>query len=234
MQAQLDFGDDAERAFGADEQPGQVVAGGGLAHAAAGVDHAAVGERHGQAQHVLPDGAVADRVGAGGAGRAHAADGAERGAGIDREEQALVAQMLVELVAGDAGLDAAVHVGLADLEDAGHAREVERDAAADRGDVALQRGAGAPGDHRHARVVAKCEQASGFVGGLDEGDGVGQHRRLGVLAVRMVLAQGGVGGDAVAQEVAGGGDHGIGGLGHRWTLRGLCARLRQGGRSGKA
>ena len=82
--------------------------------------------------------------------------------------------------------------------------------------------------------VAERQEAGGFVGGLDERDGVGQDGRLGVLAVRMVLAQGGVGGDAVAQEVAGGGDHGIGGLGHRWTLRGLCAGLRQGGRGGKA
>ena len=87
--------------------------------------------------------------------------------------------------------------------------------------------------HRHVRGVAERQQPRGLVGGLDERDRVGQHRRLGVLAVRVVLAQGGVGGDAVAQEVAGGGDHGIDGFGHRWTLRGLCAGLRQGGRGGK-
>ena len=149
----------------------------------------AVGQRHGQAQHVLADGAVAHRVGAGGAGRAHAADGAERRAGIDREEQPGVAQMRVQLLARDAGLDAAVHVGLADVEDARHARQVERDAAAHRGDVALQRGAGAPGHHRHVCGVAQRQQPGGFLGGFDEGDGVGQHRRLGVLAVRVVVAQ---------------------------------------------
>jgi hypothetical protein len=32
-----------------------------------------------------------------------------------------------------------------------------------------------------------------------------------------VLAQRGVGGDALAQELAGGGDHGVGGFGHRGT-----------------
>ena len=217
VQAQLDLGDDAERALGADEQPRQVVAGGGLAHAAAGVDQPPVGQRHGQPQHVLADRAVAHRVGAGGARRAHPADRAQRRAGIDREEQALVAQVLVELIARDAGLDAAVHVGLADLDDAGHARQVERDAAAHRRHVAFQRGAGAPGHHRHVRGVAQRQQPRGLVRGLDEGDRVGQHRRLGVLAVRVVLAQRGVGGDALAQEVAGGGDHGIDGFGHRGT-----------------
>ena len=124
VQAQLDFGDDAERALGADEQPRQVVAGGGLADPPAGADQPAVGQRHGQAEHVLADGAVAHRVGAGGARRAHAADGAGRGAGIDREEQALVAQMLVQLVAGDARLDAAVHVGWLTSAPR-HARQVE-------------------------------------------------------------------------------------------------------------
>ena len=43
VEAQLDLGDDAERAFGADEQPRQVVAGGRLARAAAGADDAPVG-----------------------------------------------------------------------------------------------------------------------------------------------------------------------------------------------
>ena len=44
--------------------------------------------------------------------------------------------------------------------------------------------------------VAQRQQACGFLRGFDEGDRVGQHRRLGVLAVRVVLAQAGVGGDA--------------------------------------
>ncbi len=111
----------AERAFGADHEMGQVVAGGGFADAAAGLDQAAVGQRDLQAEDVLADGAVADGGGAAGAGGAHAADGA-LAAGVDGEEQALIAQVFVELLAGDAGLDAAVHVLGVDLQDAVHAR----------------------------------------------------------------------------------------------------------------
>jgi hypothetical protein len=44
-----EFGDDAERAFGADQQTGEVVAGGGFLGAAAGADDAAVGQHDGQA-----------------------------------------------------------------------------------------------------------------------------------------------------------------------------------------
>ena len=78
----------------------------------------------------------------------------------------------------------------------GHARQIERDAAAHRRDVPLQRGAGAPRHHRHLLRVAQRQQARGFLGRFDERDRVRQHRRLGVLAVRVVLAQRRIGGDA--------------------------------------
>ena len=68
------------------------------------------------------------------------------------------------------------------------------------------------------RVVAQRQQMRGLVRGLDECDRVGQHRRLGVLAVRVVLAQRGVGGDALAQKLAGGGDHRIDGFRHVVSL----------------
>ena len=88
-----DLGDDAERALRADEQPRQVVAGGGFLRARLrGRDHLAIGEHDLQRQHVVPHGAVAHRIGARGARRRHAAERGV-GAGIDREEQALVAQM---------------------------------------------------------------------------------------------------------------------------------------------
>ena len=90
-----------ERALRAHEQPGEIVAGRRLARPAAGADHPAVGQHHGQAQHVLLHRAVADGVGARRAGRGHAAEGGV-GARVDREEQAGVAQMRVELLAGDA------------------------------------------------------------------------------------------------------------------------------------
>ena len=53
---------------------------------------ATVGHHGGERQHVLAHGAVAHGVGARGARRRHAAEGGV-GAGIDREEQALVAQI---------------------------------------------------------------------------------------------------------------------------------------------
>ena len=65
------------------------------------------------------------------------------GARIDREEQALVAQMLVELLAGDARLDHAVEILGMDRDDAVHPAGVDRDAAERRVDMALERGAGA-------------------------------------------------------------------------------------------
>ena len=40
VEAELDLGDDAEGALGADEEAGEVVAGGGLAGAGAGADDA--------------------------------------------------------------------------------------------------------------------------------------------------------------------------------------------------
>ena len=73
--------------------------------------------------------------------------------------------------------------------------------------------------------VAEGEDARDLGGRFDERDRVGQVRRLGVLAVRVVLAQGGVGGQALAQQVAGGGDDGFergshGGRGSGTVLRG--------------
>jgi hypothetical protein len=69
----------------------------------AGADDLAAGGDHGQAEHVLAHRAVAHRVGAAGARGRHAAE-AGVGARVDREEQALVADLAVELLARDAGL----------------------------------------------------------------------------------------------------------------------------------
>jgi hypothetical protein len=140
-------------ALGAEEQPGEVVAGGGFAHPPAGADHPPVGERHGKAHDVLAHGAVAHRGGAAGAGRAHAAERGVR-TGIDGEEQALVAQMLVQRAMGEAGLHAAIHVRLVHFQHGDHAREVEADAAAHRRHMALKRSARAERHYRHLVAVA--------------------------------------------------------------------------------
>ena len=77
-------GDDAERAFGADEQLLQVVAGVVLAQAAQAVPDAAVGQHHLDAEHQLARVAVAQHRGAAGVGREIAAD---RAAALGGERQ---------------------------------------------------------------------------------------------------------------------------------------------------
>ncbi len=89
--------------------------------------------------------------------------------------------------------------------------------------MALEGRAGAEGDDGDGVAVAEFEQAGGFLGALDEGDGVGHRMRLVVLAVAVLLAEGRVIADPVAHEVAGGCDDGIDWFGH-----GL--RLEPGGR----
>src|SRR3954454_22035374 len=92
------------------------------------------------ASNVVLHRAVAHRVCAGGAGRGHPAD---RGVGawVDWEEQALVAQIFVELLARDAGFDNTIKIFRMHAENAIHVAEVERNAALRRIDVAFERGA---------------------------------------------------------------------------------------------
>ena len=64
VELQRQLGDDAERALRADEQPRQVVAGGGFLRAPRRRDHLAVRQHDLQRQHVVLHGAVAHRIGA--------------------------------------------------------------------------------------------------------------------------------------------------------------------------
>ena len=68
--------DDAERAFGADEQVFQIVAGIVLLQLVEIVEHAAVGQHHFEAEHELARDAIGERAGAARIGRKIAADGA--------------------------------------------------------------------------------------------------------------------------------------------------------------
>jgi hypothetical protein len=77
------------------------------------------------AQHVLAHRAVAHGVGAAGARGRHAAD-RRVGAGVDREEQARVPDLAVELLARHAGLHRHRQVLGVDAQHAVHAAEVER------------------------------------------------------------------------------------------------------------
>ena len=176
VELQRELGNDAERAFRADQETGEIVAGGGLACPAAGGDHAAVGKDRGEAEHGIAHGAVAHGVGAGGARRRHAAE-ARIGAGIDREEETEIAQVIVEGFAGDAGLHHAIEVSLMHGKDAVHAGEIEREAAVRRVEVTFERGAGAERDHRNAGARAKSHHLGDLGLGLGEQHGVG---RLGL------------------------------------------------------
>ncbi len=198
-QAQRHLGDDAERAFGADEQPGQVVAGRGLPRAAAGVDHTTVRQHHGQPQHVLAHRPVADGGGARGAGGGHAADGGV-GAGVDGEHQAGVLQACFQRLPGDAGFHGDVEVVLADAQDARHAGEVDADAAADGVDVTFHRAAHAEGNHRHAVLGAGGDHGRHFVSGQGEDHRVGPGGRVPRLGVTVMFAHGVGRGDSVAEQ----------------------------------
>ena len=162
VQPHLDFGDDAQRAFRADEQPGQVVAGRGFADPPAGADHPAVGQSPRSGRARSPGSCRSARRWCRRRGWRTCRRWCRPRCRDRPGRTGRVAQVGVQLLARHPGLDAAVHVGLADVDDARHARQVEGDAAAHRGDVALQRGAGAPGHHRHAVLVAQREDAAGF------------------------------------------------------------------------
>ena len=175
VKADRHLGDDAERPFRADEQPRQVVAGRRLAGPAAGADDAPVGQDHGQGQHVLAHGAVAHRVGTRRPGRRHAAE-RRIGAGIDGEEQPRIAEVLVQLLAGDAGLNGGVHVLGVDFDDFVHSHQVDAHPAVQCRHVAFQRGAGAEGNDRHVAGRAQLDDVADFLGGL------GEHHRIGWMA----------------------------------------------------
>ena len=147
VQADGHLGDHGERALGADEEAREVVAGGGLGGAGAGVDDPAVGEHGLEGEHVGAHLPVAHRGRAGGVRRCHAAQGGV-GAGVDGEEEAVLAGRAFESEAGHARLDGRGEVGGGDLEDAVEAAEVEADAAVDGDDVAFEARAGPVRRHR--------------------------------------------------------------------------------------
>ena len=187
VQAQGHLGDDAERSFRADHQPGEIIAGGGLARPPGGADVAAVRRHHAQGQDRLAHRAVAHRIGARGAGRGHPA---ERGVGarIDREEQPHVAEIFVELLAANAGLDGAVEILGIDAEDRIHLRQIQADPPAHRGDIALHRRAGPEGNDRHLIEAAELHDLDHFLGRAREHHCVGQLRRELGLARAMLEA----------------------------------------------
>jgi len=148
MEPERCLADQPERALRADHQPRQIVAGGGLPGPRAGVHHLAAAAHDREREHVLAHRAVPHGHRPGCPRRDHPAD---RGVGarIDREEHSLGTEAGIERAPGHAGADGHVEVldrGLADLV---HLPHVDADAAGQRRDVALERGAGAERHQRH-------------------------------------------------------------------------------------
>ena len=110
--------------------------------------------------------------------------------------------MGVQPGAGDARLHPGVEIGRVDLEDRVHAPEIDRNPALECRDVALERRAGAEGDHRNPVPRRRADDLGHLLGGAGEGDRI---RRMAgeighVLAV--LLAYRGGGGDTLAKSGA--------------------------------
>ena len=137
VQAQRHLGDDAQRSLAAHHQPREVVARRGLARLGACAHDLARGGDHLQGQHVLAHGAVAHRVRATGPRGTHAA---QRGvcARVNREKQARVLDLFIELLARHARLQRDQQVVVVHGQHAIHAREVQADAALHRQQMPFQ------------------------------------------------------------------------------------------------
>ena len=94
-------------------------------------------QHDGERQDVFSHHAIADRIGARGARRSHAAEGSVRPR-INRKEKALIAQMLVELLMGDTSIHRNVEIIGVDLQNPVHLRNVDAHPAAECSDVALK------------------------------------------------------------------------------------------------
>ena len=162
-EAQRHFGDDAERAFRADHQPREVVTRSTLARPPRGTDVAAVRRHHAQREDRFAHCAVAHRVGAGGTRRRHAAERCIR-ARIDREEEALVAQVRVQFFAPHAGLHRAIEVFRVHGQNPVHLGEIDHHPAAYRHGVAFNRSARAIRHNRHTGGGASLHKRHNLFG----------------------------------------------------------------------
>src|SRR5499433_2331898 len=118
---------------------------------------AAVGEQRGELDDVIDGEPVRDGVRAAGVVPQHAPDGRPvRRRGVRAEEEAHGPHVRIELVLDHAGLHARPHLLAIHFEDVLHpAREVQDHRAIDR--LPGERGAAAPGQHRHVLAIGELE-----------------------------------------------------------------------------
>ena len=156
-------GDDAERAFGADEQVLQIVAGIVLFQLVEIVEHAAVGQHHFEAERVRARDAVGQCSRAAGIGGKIAADGA----GAFRRQELRIKPVdfgrgLPRALQGDAGLAGDGVRGRIDLADAVEAVERKDDFVVVRNLPADQAGIAALRHDRRRRRVGEFEDRRHF------------------------------------------------------------------------
>lgn len=165
LQAQYRTGDDAEGAFGADEQLLEVVAGGVLQQPAQVAVDAAVGEYRFQAEHALAHGAEAEGADAAGVGRYQPADaGAAARGEIDAGVESGLGGQRLGLFEGDAGVEVEGLAGRIQPVYAVQPAQREQHVAGLRGAAADQTGESALGHQGASRLAAQTHHGSDLVG----------------------------------------------------------------------
>src|SRR6266853_6663251 len=110
--------------------------------------------------------------------------------------------MLVELLAGNPGLNRSIEILGVDPQDSVHLREVETNAAGKGSDVPLERGPRTEGDDRCAEFGAETNNCRDLFGIASKGDRVRSMRRMIGLVLAVLGADRRRGGEAIAEQLA--------------------------------
>ena len=190
-------GDDAERAFAADKELADVVAGGVFVQRGEVGEQAAVGQHHFQPEHQIARGAVAHHVQPAGVAGDVAADLAGAFAGeAERKQPPGLGSGFLHVLQNRAGFHGDGAVGQAEAADAVEPREVEQNAAVWHRRAA-QAGVAALRGNRHAVFRAPAHQL------LHVFHAVGHHsgcRPANVATAPVGEQRGGVGNDFAFAE----------------------------------
>ena len=172
MQPQRQLRDYAQGSLRADEQAGEVVAGGRLRRGRARADRPAARQDRLEREDVRPHLAVAHRCRPRRVRGGHAAERGVR-ARVDWEEEPVLAGSALEHASGNARLDRRDQILGLQRQDAIHAREVEADAARVRDHVPFQAGARSEGDDGHAVLLGEPQHVRHILGRRGVDDDVG-------------------------------------------------------------
>jgi hypothetical protein len=169
-----DFGDESERAFGADEEAGEVVGAGVALLAADAYDFSAGGEDEFESGDVIGGDAIGECVRAAGVFGDVAADGGGfLAGGIGCEVEAGVFDGAGDVEIYDAGLNDGALVFEVEFKDAIHPREHEHEAAGTGERAAGEAGACTAAEDRDVVLVGEADNLRDLGGGRREGDEVG-------------------------------------------------------------